>query len=83
MSNLFTNVSEGAITGGIIGAAVEALLVGGATLVAGPAGAALALALAPEVMGTGTAVGTVAGAGAGAVKTAIEEIDQKTHHKGV
>ena len=69
MNRLFENVIEGATAGGLIGAALDGLLITGATLVAGPAGFAAATTIAVSK----TAAGTLIGGGAGVAKTIAEE----------
>ena len=71
MGRLFQNIIEGATAGGIIGGALDALLVVGATVVAGPVGfAAMTTAVASK-----TAACTLGGAALGVAKTIKEEAD--------
>ena len=69
MSRLFENVIAGATAGGMLGAALDALAITGATVVAGPVGFVTA-----TTASTGkAAAGTLIGGAAGVVKTFIEE----------
>ena len=69
MSRLFENIMEGATAGRLIGAAYDGLVIGGATLIAGPVG----FAAATKVVVSKEAAGTIIGGAAGVVKTIKEE----------
>lgn len=69
MNKLFSNVIEGATAGGLIGGAIDALTVAGATIIGGPAGFAAATA----AVASKAAAGTLIGGGAGVAKTIKEE----------
>jgi hypothetical protein len=73
MSRLLSNMIEGACVGGIIGGAIDALAIGGATLAAGPVG----FVVATSVVSSKVAIGTLIGAGSGVVRTVKEETDKK------
>ena len=68
MSKLFENMATGAMVGGTIGKALDALVIGGATVVAGPVG----FAMAAKVAICKEAAGTLIGSGAGVVKTFVD-----------
>ena len=69
MSNLFENMTRGAMVGGTIGKALDVLMIGGATVVAGPVG----LAMAAKAAICKEAAGTLIGSGVGVVKTIVDE----------
>ena len=75
MSRLFENIEAGAKLGGMIGWALDALIIGGATVVAGPVG----LAMAAKATVCKEAAGTLIGGGAGVVKTIVEERREKSY----
>lgn len=72
MNKLFENVIAGATAGGMIGAALDALYIGGATIVAGPAG----FFAATSAVASKAAAGTLIGGGMGVVKTIKEEREE-------
>ena len=69
MSRLFENIAAGAMVGRTIGWALDALVIGGATITAGPVGflASTKAVICKE------AAGTLIGGSAGVVKTVVEE----------
>ncbi len=69
MGRLFENIISGATAGAVIGGALDALAITGATIVAGPVG----LAAATTAVASKEAVGTIIGGVAGVVKTIVEE----------
>ena len=69
MSKLFDNMLDGAKVGGIIGGALDMLIVGSATAAAGPVG----FALSSKLVISKTAAGTLIGSGVGVVKTVSEK----------
>ena len=70
MSNLFTNIIEGATAGGLLGAAADGLFVAGATIIGGPIG----LATSTSIVASKEAAGALIGGGAGLIKTIVEDI---------
>ena len=69
MERLFDNIISGATAGGIIGTALDGLVITGATVVAGPLG----FVEATKMVISKEAVGTLVGAGIGALKTVLSE----------
>ncbi len=73
MSKLFRNMITGAVAGNLIGAAMDGLIITGASLLAGPVG----FAAATKVVVSKAAAGTLIGSAAGVAKTAKEDNENK------